>query len=58
MTPNRNALDEKFFLDPDSFVPDRWLQSDEQQLAAINRLFMPFAHGRRGCLGMQYVHPS
>ncbi|KAL3440938.1 cytochrome P450 [Aspergillus insuetus] len=33
----------------------RWLQSDEQQLAAMSRVFMPFAHGRRGCLGMQYV---
>ncbi|KAL3487487.1 cytochrome P450 [Aspergillus germanicus] len=55
MTPDRNAFDEKFFLDPDSFLPDRWLQSDEQQLAAMNRVFMPFTHGRRGCLGMHFA---
>ncbi|RAK99752.1 cytochrome P450 [Aspergillus ibericus CBS 121593] len=54
MTPTRNSYDEKYFPDPYRFAPERWLQS-EDQVAAMNRVFMPFAHGRRGCLGMHFA---
>lgn len=52
MTPTRNSYDEKYFPNPAVFMPERWLQ-DEATLAAMNYVFMPFAHGRRGCLGLQ-----
>lgn len=54
MTPTRNSYDPQFFPEPEKFAPERWLQSEET-VAAMNRVFMPFAYGRRGCLGMQYV---
>ena len=54
MTPNRNSYDTKFFPEPTKFTPERWLQ-DEETVAAMNHVFMPFAAGSRGCLGMQYV---
>ena len=53
MTPSRNSYDPRFFSDPTRYTPERWLQSSEEQLAAMNRVFMPFAAGSRGCLGMQ-----
>ncbi|OOG00947.1 hypothetical protein ASPCADRAFT_125952 [Aspergillus carbonarius ITEM 5010] len=54
MTPTRNSFDERFFPEPNRFRPERWLQSGER-LAAMNRVFMPFARGRRACLGMHFA---
>lgn len=52
MTPTRHSYDPEFFPEPMNFAPERWLQDDET-VARMHRVFMPFAHGRRGCLGMQ-----
>lgn len=54
MTPTRNSYDEKYFPEPMRFAPERWLQEVEK-VGPMNHVFMPFAHGRRGCLGLQYV---
>ena len=54
MTPTRNSYDTRFFPEPKKFTPERWLQ-DEETVAAMNHVFMPFAAGSRGCLGMQCV---
>ncbi|KAL4783634.1 cytochrome P450 [Aspergillus varians] len=54
MTPTRNAYDERFFPSPTKFTPDRWLLPKDK-VARMNRVFMPFAHGRRGCLGMHFA---
>ncbi|KAL2837088.1 cytochrome P450 [Aspergillus pseudodeflectus] len=54
MTPTRHVYDERFFPDPARFAPGRWLQPDDK-LAPMNMVFMPFAHGRRGCLGMHFA---
>ncbi|KAL6719251.1 hypothetical protein ACLMJK_003488 [Lecanora helva] len=54
MTPTRNSYDTKFFPEPAKFIPERWLQSEEM-VAAMNHVFMPFAAGSRGCLGMHFA---
>lgn len=56
MTLDRNSYDTKFFPEPRKFAPERWLQ-DEETVAAMDHVFMPFAAGTRGCLGMQCVCP-
>ena len=41
------------FPDPDTFEPDRWLQSEG--LRTREQYLVPFSKGPRACLGMQYV---
>ena len=53
MTPTRNGYDTRFFPDPMRYFPERWLESSDEQLAAMNRVFLPFATGTRGCLGVK-----
>lgn len=39
------------FPEPDSFNPDRWLNSSEEQLTEMNRHFWAFGSGGRMCIG-------
>lgn len=41
------------FKDPLSFNPDRWLDSPEEDLAAMKKLYWAFSSGGRMCIGMQ-----
>jgi cytochrome P450 len=45
--------DRGVFPDPDTFRPERWLESEGD--AERKRLFFAFANGGRGCVGKQYV---
>ncbi|KAI9719177.1 MAG: hypothetical protein M1828_006270 [Chrysothrix sp. TS-e1954] len=54
MTPTRNSYDTRYFPDPSVFTPERWL-GEEDKVASMNHVFMPFAAGRRGCLGMHFA---
>jgi cytochrome P450 len=36
---------------PDEFVPERWLDEDGEKTREMNRWFMAFGAGGRGCLG-------
>ncbi|KAJ3560647.1 hypothetical protein NPX13_g9233 [Xylaria arbuscula] len=40
-----------FGADADEFRPERWLTSDEDKLAAMNRQWIPFGMGSRTCIG-------
>ncbi|KAI1736391.1 cytochrome P450 [Xylaria scruposa] len=40
-----------FGADADEFRPERWLISDEDKLAAMNRQWIPFGVGSRTCMG-------
>lgn len=58
MTPARAGLEASFFPEPYAFKPERWLKcaerpvaDEEQRLAVMNRVWMPFAKGTRNCLG-------
>ncbi|KAK8115255.1 cytochrome P450 oxidoreductase [Apiospora kogelbergensis] len=37
--------------DVECFRPDRWLESDEAKLSAMNKNWMPFGLGSRNCIG-------
>lgn len=37
--------------DADEFRPERWLESSEEQLRAMNAMYMPFGVGSRTCIG-------
>lgn len=43
--------DETIYEDPDSFNPERWLDSDEQKLNKMKLAWIPFGHGARICVG-------
>ncbi|KAI1424805.1 cytochrome P450 [Xylaria sp. FL1777] len=40
-----------FGADADEFRPERWLTSDKDKLAAMNRQWIPFGVGSRTCIG-------
>ncbi|TDZ36157.1 Trichothecene C-15 hydroxylase [Colletotrichum trifolii] len=43
------------FLDPDSFIPERWLD-DERFANDAKHLHQPFSYGPRNCLGMNLAY--
>ncbi|PGH11994.1 hypothetical protein AJ80_06892 [Polytolypa hystricis UAMH7299] len=44
-------MNENVFVDPDRFDPDRWLNANKENKEELERNFVPFAKGSRGCLG-------
>jgi cytochrome P450 len=47
------------FADPDSFVPERWLEDREKKYEGDKRdALMPFSAGRRNCIGKKFVQSS
>lgn len=51
---------EKYFSDPFTFSPERWLVEDEATLGLMNSAFCAFSIGGRGCAGksMAYLEAS
>lgn len=45
-------MSEEDFEDPRAFNPDRFLKSSDE---ARKRLFIPFGHGQKSCLGERLV---
>uniref|UniRef100_A0A1B6CMB7 Cytochrome P450 n=1 Tax=Clastoptera arizonana TaxID=38151 RepID=A0A1B6CMB7_9HEMI len=44
---------ERYFTDPNKFIPERWLKSNKKQHHAFASL--PFGYGRRMCLGRRFA---
>jgi cytochrome P450 len=44
--------DEDYFPNPTKFDPDRW--SDPEEARRMDKAFVPFGKGTRGCVGMPY----
>ncbi|TQS32122.1 hypothetical protein Golomagni_07573 [Golovinomyces magnicellulatus] len=40
-----------FGQDANAFSPERWLQSDEEQVKRMDRCLMTFGYGTRTCIG-------
>lgn len=51
----QNFTDEKFFPQPDRFIPERWLSEDSDIYVSdeARKAFMPFGAGRHLCLGFK-----
>jgi hypothetical protein len=51
---------DKYFADPFTYRPERWLMDDEEQLRVMNSAFCAFSVGHRGCAGkaMAYLEAS
>jgi cytochrome P450 len=45
--------DEEFFPDPLKFDPERWI--DPKEARSLEKAFVPFGKGTRGCVGMPYI---
>jgi cytochrome P450 len=47
---------EKYFHDPDSFIPERWLaDAPSQYQGDIKAAMQPFSTGPRNCIGKKYA---
>ncbi|KAI1658729.1 cytochrome P450 [Daldinia decipiens] len=51
INPWVTQYDPEVFPDPESFVPERWLDSTEEQLKRMEQSFFNFSAGSRTCLG-------
>ncbi|KAL7497595.1 hypothetical protein ACHAWT_005898 [Skeletonema menzelii] len=50
----QNFTDERFFPQPDSFIPERWLSDSDLYVSdEAQKAFMPFGAGRHLCLGFK-----
>lgn len=51
---------EKYFAEPFTFRPERWLEADDAQLRRMNAAFCAFSVGARGCAGkaMAYLETT
>jgi len=45
--------DEKYFEDPEKFIPDRFNEENSAGKNLINRPYLPFGEGPRNCIGMR-----
>lgn len=46
---------DEYFAQPNTFAPERWLDPDQDKLAASRKAFFPFSTGPRSCVGYQFA---
>jgi cytochrome P450 len=51
MTSVHTLMNEDIFPNPKEFQPERWINRPD-----LDRYFVPFGKGSRGCLGIKYEH--
>jgi cytochrome P450 len=51
--------DERYFSNPESFIPERWIESEHGNEICVKEAFIAFQQGRRNCVGKPYpLSPS
>ena len=58
MTPIYHQIDPDVFPNPHAFLPERWIDLEEQQRVRMERHFVPYSKGTRQCAGLKSVDPS
>jgi len=46
--------DERYFSNPHSFIPERWLENEKGSERCVREAWIPFLIGRRNCIGKPY----
>ena len=49
--------DERNFSNPESFIPERWIESERGNETCTKEAFIAFQQGRRNCVGKPYRLP-
>src|SRR5271170_6545713 len=49
--------DERNFSNPESFIPERWIESERGNETCVKEAFIAFQQGRRNCVGKPYHLP-
>jgi cytochrome P450 len=47
--------DPRYFSNPESFIPERWLKDGKSGETCVHKAFLGFGHGPSECLGKQYL---
>lgn len=50
--------DERAFPDSNAFIPERWLDENNERRKDVERSMLAFSKGSRSCLGMKYVETT
>ncbi|KAH7635578.1 benzoate 4-monooxygenase cytochrome p450 [Sordaria sp. MPI-SDFR-AT-0083] len=56
MSPLSIHHDEKIFPDSHSFVPERWVDDNNQHRKELDRALLSFSKGSRGCIGINLAY--
>lgn len=46
------------FVDPETFIPERWLRGHEKRVSVNPYLVLPFGHGMRACIARRLAEQS
>lgn len=47
--------DERYFSNPNSFIPERWIEAERGNETCVKEAFIPFQYGKRNCVGQPLV---
>ena len=48
--------DERYFSNPMSFIPERWIEGERGNETCVKEAWLPFAYGQWNCVGQPYCH--
>jgi len=43
--------DERYFSNPESFIPERWIDTEKGMETCVKEAWIPFLIGKRNCIG-------
>ena len=55
LSPLVTHRDPRFFINPDSFIPERFIEGSSQYHPLTKNSYLPFSLGRRNCIGSRFA---